>query len=397
MRTFTALAVICVSAFVATAQEEKTVAVTAYGKPAAEVIPGFCEQAGLELELRGVELEDFDVSCFMVANELSPRKGAELLAFSTGVPVRVDGSKLVLGSASGGVVKGYDVSVLAGAYVEYVNNYGAPKSEPEDGAEPAEDQTAAEHLADVVAYFLEHPYRAEISPSVVGDRVLLTLPTEDHARVRELLDLLMQEHGGESSALKSEREVRRKLGQAKFSGEFTGTPVSSVVLGICREAGLSVALGAELASTEADRHIDFVVKDEVSAAEALERFFRQLESDDVFIVLDSVAGAAAVEIRDFHVWSGYRVFDVSDLLRKLSASYQRQRTAAGKDGGFQGDLRQAGGNEVVVDAIYDQLIQQGVEAHIKAFGTRIVVGGGTEAVDAATIILEEMGWEPPKE
>ena len=97
------------------------------------------------------------------------------------------------------------------------------------------------------------------------------------------------------------------------------------------------------------------------------------------------------------MWTGYRVYDIGNLLKKLNASYQRQRTAPGKDGGFEGDLKQAGGNRVIEEAVFDQLEQQGLDARVEAFGSKLVVRASAGSVDAATTILKEMGWEAPKE
>lgn len=397
MRTLAAFTVIVMLVVCATAQEEKQVSLASYGRASIVVVGEFSEQAGLELVTRGVVWEDTEETCVLAVNEMSPAATAELLAFATGMPMRVDGQALIVGDVNGGVVKGYDVSVLAGAYVEYVNNYAAPKQPNPMEELELQDSTAAEHLAGTIGYILHHPYHAELMPSVVGDRILMTLPAEGHTRVREFLDLLMSEKGGESRALADERAVRETLAKTKFSGDLTATPVSSVVLGICRTAKLNVALGAGIAMVGADWHIDFVVKEEVTALEALSNLMGRLEKDDLFLSLSSCNGAATVEITDLNVWSGYRVYDIRDLLKKLNASYQRQRTAGGKDGGFDGDLKQAGGSEVVVGAIFDQLEIQNLDARVESFGSKVIVRGSAQSVDAATTILKEMGWEPPKE
>lgn len=394
MRTLAALGVIAMLAVSTTAQEEKKISLAAYSTPTAEVIADFCDQGGLHLN---AEFENGEANCVVVADDLSPGGMAELLSFATGQPMRVSGSSLIVGEVNGGVVKGYDVSVLAGAYVEYVNNYGAPKEDNPLDELDLEERTAAEYLAESIEYLLHHPYRPELLSSVVGDRILLTLPPEDHARVREFLDLLMKEGGGESGELLAERAMLAKLADTRFKGDFTGTPISSIVIDICRKAGLNVALGAGLASAGADWHIDFVVKQEVTALEAFERLTSQLAGQDYELSLACAIGAAVVEITDLQVWSGYRVYDIGNLLKKLNASYQRQRTAPDKDGGFEGDLKQAGGNRVIEGAVFDQLEQQGLDARVEAFGSRLVVRGSAGSVDAATTILKEMGWEAPKE
>jgi hypothetical protein len=92
-----------------------------------------------------------------------------------------------------------------------------------------------------------------------------------------------------------------------------------------------------------------------------------------------------------------KVVDASILLKKLDASYQRQRTAPGKAEGFNGDLRSDGGIDVVLDAIYEQLDAAGRYADVMSYGARILIRGGQDEIDATVKILEEMGWEQPEE
>jgi hypothetical protein len=213
--------------------------------------------------------------------------------------------------------------------------------------------------------------------------------------VREALDLLISEKGGESAALKAERAVVEKLKQAKFQGDLTGTPVFSVIAGICGTASVGVVLGRELGGLAGEWHIDFAQTEEVSAWDGLQRLFTLLETQEFPVEFTVVGGVAAIELQGGTIHAGYRVFELSELLKKLAASYQRQRTTPGKEDGFSGDIKAHGGVGTVLDALEEQLAAADTAdgVRITSYGTRLLVRGGAAEVDAATTILKEMGWE----
>jgi hypothetical protein len=399
MRTLAALVVLACTAFAVNSQDPAKVDFTAYGEPGFEAAQKAADGLGVDLKLRGVSEEDLDVPCWAMCKGAARSDVAELLSIAIGHPVSQGPKALTvympLTAPPEGRVKGYDVSVPSGRFVEYVNAYGSAKVARRPGEDEHEERTAAEYLASLIDDLLYDPRGCEVEASIVGDRLLYTLDDAGHARVREVLDLLMAEHGGESAALKADRALVEKLKQGKFKGDLSGTPVSSVIGAICGEAGVSVVLGCELGALAVDWHIDFVQAEEVSAWDALQKLFVLLNDQEFAIEVCGRAGAAAVELRGGGIQRGYRVYDVSELLKKLAASYQRQRTAPDKEEGFGGDVRAQGGSAVVVDALEEQLaaldLAEGL--FIEAYGARLVVRGGAGSIDAATGILKEMGWE----
>lgn len=403
MRNFIALAMVALLPLAVCAQDKapKTIHIGFYGESAYDCAEKLAEQLGAKLHLHDLDEETLDAPCWLVRDEVTPQAAASLFAIAAGYPVSLDASTSTLHVYQPGVsvgdarVKGYDVSVLSGRFVEYVNNYGAPAVAQRPNEAPEPERTAAQHLADALDEILYDPRGGDSEPSVVGDRLLFTASEQGHARVREALDILVAEHGGESEALRVERTVIERLKAAEFSAEIERTPVASVLTAICKAAALGIVLGPDLAEVAVEEHIDFPHKKGTSALAALKQLTAQMAAQDLPIDISVREGTLVADLAGRSSSRGYRVYDVTELLKKLDASYQRQRTAPGKDEGFDGDVRRAGGNRVVLDSLEELLdeVHQGEHATCICFGTRLVVRGGCDAVDAATNILKEMGWE----
>lgn len=405
MKTLAGLAVLAVLSLCVQAQDNpapQPVDLGVYGGSGHEAAASLAEGLGARLMLHDIEADSLPAETWAVRKQATPQQAAELLGHALGCQALFDARGKTLHlyqpgvSLRGSKVKGYDVSVLAGRFVEYVNKHGAPRKPAKPGDEAEPELTASEHLSILLEELLYDPRGANAEPSVVGDRLLYTTDDATHARVREALDLLMAEHGGESAALKAEREAVEKLKNTRFSAEMTGTPVSSILTEICATAGLGVVLGPGLADFACAEHIDFKPR-EGSAWEALHGLLVRLRANEISVDFKAAAGALVFELEDEHQGSGYRVYDIAELLKKLETSYQRQRTAPGKDEGFDGDLRGAGGNQVILDSLDEQLEAAHAPGRYscEAYGTRLVVRGGNAAVNAATQILKEMGWEEP--
>lgn len=399
MKTLAASVLLGLVAFAAAAQEPATVDFTSYGDTGASAAEQAADSLGAELVLRDLSDDDLALPACATCKSVPRGELPALLAVALGLPVALHGKVvtvyLPLTATPGGRVKGYDVSVPGGRFVEYVNTYGAPRSEPRAGKEEPPERTGAEHLATVLEDLLYDPRGQRFEASVVGDRLLYTLDDGGHAAVREALDLLIAEKGGESASLKAERALIEKLKGVQFTGDLTGTPVFSVISGICGTAGVGVVLGRDLGAIAGEWHIDFAQTSAVSAWEALERVFALLRTQEYPVEFTARGGVAALELEGSGIQRGYRVYELSELLKKLAASYQRQRTAPGKEDGFSGDIKAHGGVSAVSDALEEQLSASGVleGVQIEAYGTRLIVRGGALNVDAATDVLKEMGWE----
>lgn len=401
MRTLTALLILVGVVVFATAQDTpKTGKLSVYGQSSLTAVNALEESLELHAVYHEVESDELNSVCFVTAKAVSQDDATELVSFATGYQIVAEPERGVLhvgvlGEPAGrGKVKGYDVSVLGGRYVEYVNTWGAPRNETpaNEAAEP--ERTAAQHLAELIEEVLYDPWSEECRASVVGDRVLFTLQGGGHQRVRELLDLLLGETGGESQTLQRERGVIQKLKSTSIETAYEATPVSSVLADICLESGVGLALGPDIAAISVEYHVDLSLSG-VTAWKALQLVLDLLEQDQVDV--GSRAGAVAIEVDTHRIGCGYQVYNIEKLLKKLDASYQRQRTQSGKEEGYTGGLREEGGNRVVVDSLYDLLEAGKHYADCFVYGSRLVVKGNAEAVDAATEILVQMGWEKPKD
>lgn len=405
MKTLASLALLAALTLCVQAQDNpapQPVDLGVYGGSGHEAATSLAESLGARLMLHDIEADSLPAETWAVRKQATPQQAAELLGHALGCQALLDarGKTLHLyppgASLRGSKIKGYDVSVLAGRFVEYVNKYGAAREPVKPGEQAAPERTAAGHLAVLLDDVLYDPRGAQADASVVGDRLLYTTDDATHARVREALDLLMAENGGESSDLKAEREAVEKLKNTKFSAELTGTPVSSILTEICSTAGLGVVLGPDLAAFACAEHIDFKPR-EGTAWEALHGLLVRLREQEVAVEFQAAGGALVFELENEQQGRGYRVYDIAELLKKLDASYQRQRTTPGKDEGFDGDLRGAGGNKVILISLEQQLDAAHAPGNYSclAYGTRLIVRGGNAAVNAATQILKEMGWEEP--
>ena len=226
--------------------------------------------------------------------------------------------------------------------------------------------------------------------------MLFTLHAAGHRRVRELLDILLKEKGGESTALQRERSMMEKLKSTKLTTEYEATPISSVLAGICMQAGVGLVLGPNAAAECVDYRVKLSFED-TTCWDALQKTLDVLREEDMEIQTGARAGAFALGLDGELSGNGYRVFPIADLLKKLNASYERQRTKGDKEDGYSGGLREEGGNRVVVDALYDLLEATGRSADCFVYGDRLLVRGSADTIDAAMEILEQMGWEKPKD
>ncbi|MCA8918077.1 MAG: hypothetical protein KDB32_03285 [Planctomycetes bacterium] len=404
MKTFVCASVaLALAAVLCTAQEKPaTVDFRVYDGSAGEAVEALQQATGLKPTYNDVDADDMSFGTVLVATGLGRDDASRALAFATGCNVQLEPQSGILRiappgeRARGGNVKGYDVSVLAGRYVEYVNTWGAAKRRLEKDVKPEPERTAAEYLAGLIEDLLYDPWGEDLTASVVGDRILFTTHDSSHGRVRELLDLLMKDGGGESSDLQRERDVVQKLKDSPFSVAYDNTPIASVLAGICVDAEVGLVLGREMAFTCSDFHTSIAFSKK-TCWDALKTTLDILKEEDFEPLVGVRGGCVAIELDRDDISRGYRVYDIAELLKKLAAAYQRQGTAPGKEGGYDGDLKDAGGNFVVLDSLYDLLDAGGHEGQCFVYGARLVVRGNVEAIDAATEILEQMGWEKPKD
>lgn len=375
------------------AEAPGNVDVRSYGESGDVVLGRLSDDLGLKLHVtRAAQFAMLDPA-WVVCEDVPGETATALLEESLGVEMETRHGVLFVTDINetlrGAETRGYDVSVLAGHHVEYVNAYSPPAAGEEN------QRTAAEQLGLVLDDVIARPGRDGPYASVVGDRVLYTMDAPRHARVRETLDLLMRDGGGESVNLVSERALFETLSTATYEGRSAGTPVGSVLARICAAAEVPLVLDAEFIRAYGDWHVDFEVDSPVSCARALHMLLAQVEDERVY--LGSRGGALLVTLDPMQLHHSLKVVDVGVLLKKLEASYQRQRTTPGRTDGFEGDLSSNGGIGVVVNAIYEQLDAAGQVADVIPYGTRILIRGGHAQVDTTVRILKEMGWEPPEE
>ncbi len=355
-----------------------------YGVPARDALTEFAGKAKLELDLGEID-PDMDAPVWLSMKQVSPVRGAALLAFASGLVVQVSGKRLVVreqeDAARVRVTRGYDVSVLGGRFVEYAKRYGHPQA----GQAVTRIQTGPELVGDLVNQMLNQVWGVKSKCSVVGDRVLITEHEGVHAYVSELLNLLVRDGGAESADLASGRTHATRVEEYKESFSVSDRPVGSVVAALCRDASADFVVHHTLAQFFAEEHT--VLMGAGGHGRLLRALIRQGEYD--FQVAQRHGVLAFVD-KDAPQPGAYRVFDVDQLLKRLDQGYQRQATTPGG----HASLREAGGVDVVRRAVAKALRERELAGDVLAHATRIVVIGNATATDAAADVLKELGWEP---
>ena len=291
-------------------------------------------------------------------------------------------------------VKGYDVEALAGRFVAYIDNYGAEVKEDASRAKKqTEEQTATEHLLDLVDELLRRAAWGDENGAAVGNRLLFSLDDSGHAEVQELLNLLLNDGPVASRELQARMKTAERLQSASWSGAYEETPVGSIVAALCKRAGVDFVAGAELAYLLSEEHVDFQRKKPAKVAALLDLLGKQHE-----FVRRGVAGGSVLYLQqkdEVEARGSYRVFEVAELMKELEKAYKSQRTKAGKRNGFAGDLRRKGGIAVILDALEAQLEAIGQAPFVLNYGTRVIVSGSPATVAGAATALKEMGWKEP--
>lgn len=396
LATITLLALVFASA---TAQPQVKMPVVLHdleylGVPAELALPAFAKSAKLELDL-GREAPPMDMPIWLSARQVEKGRAAHLLSVASGLSVRIAGKRLVVREydqpGAHRVSKGYDVSVLCGRFVDYVNQYGEPERKLSPGQERRKT-TAADHLSGVLYQVLDDLTGSAEDSSVVGDRLIFSADAETQALVTETLKLLVQPGGGDSVYLHAAAQQATALREKQGKTEASERPLASVLAEMCKGAGVDFVINAAFAIDAHETHVDCSVEGAYLAQ--ISALLELFASD---ATLGYGHGVVHLGFPDVARRGGVRVHDVSDLLKKMDAAYQRQRTQPNREEGFDGGLRDEGGVYVVTDAVTAQLGQQGHEARVLAYGARIIIVGGPDACDAATAILKELGWEPHSE
>lgn len=400
MKSLTATAIVlllCVTAGIAQDKPaEKTFTLRSYGDKGQVALEEFAKQLACEVE-PPQEGEDaggnLDAPCWFVFKDLSADKAASVLSFAIGLNVTVDHARKKVTartwpSAANRSVKGYDVSVLATRYVEYINRYGAAKAAD---AKAAPDLTATEHLRDLLEELLVQDDWGDTGACCVGQRMLLNLNAAQHQKVRELLSLLMSDKGGESEALAAERTLRDALAQAAHEEDYSERPLGSV-MGSLFGKGSGFVVAHALAAVFSEQHVTRPKGAQESKADVLNELALRYEFS-----WGAAGGLVRLTSREYQGKSGYRVFELKELLERLAAAYAGQRTVPGKKGGFEGDIKTLGGMAVIRKALEALADSADRAFSMLSFGTRLVVSGSAENIDAAAAILKEMGFEEPRD
>lgn len=401
MRIVIAAALVVAALSVVQAQDkpQARVSLQSRGGAAAVTLDALAQSLGYKLHFDSeIDPEsDLDFHVWLRVKESTPERAARILSYACGMNISVDHRvrrvNVAYNTESGAtatVVKGYDVSVACSRFVAYQNQWGGPKPKADEKQPELRQRPAAERLSDLLGAMLDDPLRAGPTAVVAGDRLVVRDTPEMHTRVRQMLDLLVNEQGGTSTEAQAEAAIISALRKGKPPLELEETPRAGVLAQFCEAAGVDYFLNADVASWMEEDHLTLSLSGELSVLDGLELAFG--EDTGRWRMLDN---AVTVGVQAYAP-EGYRVFEVGELLKRMDAAFQRQRTKPDVEEAFTGDLRSEGGVYVVVNALEAILVRDSYDVRVDCWGSRVIVRGGSIDLDLAEATLKEMGWEAPK-
>lgn len=403
MRTLTAitclLAIMCVTVRADDAPAAPAlVDIECYGETAHIILQRLADSAGLKLRYTNEEM-DLNVPVWARAKGITPGEAAHLLEVATSLYINAEGGTLVVSSEDDVrpklVTRGYDVSIAAGRYVDYVNTYGAPVVPKNEGEAEGLSLTAAERLARLLTEVAHIAWGIQLEPTAVGDRILCTASAGTHALVQEFLQVMAAEHGGMRASMQRERAFLQQLQDNRAKLDYEDTPICSIIAHVCRIADVHFVVEYAAGMYLNQEHVDWSSSDDTSCLDVMRLVLDEHGGDTVRV--RSHGGAMLITDLDYCQLGGERVFEVSELLKKLDAAFQRQRTAPDKADGYTGDIAREGGTKLIVDVLDAELETAGSYARVFAYGSRVIVLGSAEESNDIEGMLKEMGWEPPKD
>jgi hypothetical protein len=361
------------------------------GDSSEDVIHEFAARRGLAGPGRESASTDPELPTYIFGEGLTQMQAVAMLSDASGLDLTVDTRNGILRAGYADqpgrhrVPKGYDVSILCSRIVAYVNRYARASDDDADT-----DLMGSEHLCEVIEGVIEHVTRRRVQPLAVGDKLMITVPGFMHEPVSELIELLKSDEGGESSDLRADRAIMRKLRTRAPGLRMDDSTVGAILIELCRGAGVSVVVSHDFAPEVQARRTNFYTLDGETSEAAMHRLLLENDVDEHSL---SVRNGALVIEPIGERTGGFRVFEAADLLGRVATAIERQRTQPNRAGGFQGSIRDRGGIEVIVNALNGELYELGTYAPIFYVGTKIIACGGAEVADAVEELLTAMGWE----
>ncbi|MCC6574552.1 MAG: hypothetical protein IT462_12275 [Planctomycetes bacterium] len=382
----------------AEAAQPATMNFHSYGGTAREAVEGYSEMLGYKLKLdNSFDTED---TCWIHMVAASPENVRCALEHSLASAIVVNDKKKTItcygiaASASHGSARIYDVSAHCGRYVDYVNKYGKAKlpAAPRAGEPPlipVIPVCAAEHLRDVMADVLWAG--AAGTATAIGDRLLVRAGDATDGRIREFLYQLVADAPGVPASVAAAIEAQGKLDKA-VEVKVEETPAASVLMEIARKCEQSVYLTPFAKSVCGSLHVTVTSETNESGRHLVDRLSPdvplQVRYRNGSIVIDDANDKSAPH-------DCYFVFELAGLLERLAKAYERQRTASGREGGYDGSLRDEGGMGVVSGALNSYFGDDAQRMKAGYFGSRLIVQGGPEIREEVVEILKGLGWEDP--
>lgn len=346
-------------------------------------LDSLAQQTGFAVDLGEAEDSiDLSETVYVLARKIDARHACLYLSSSSGLDISLDPAAKVIrvreyeeGPRGVGVAKLYDTAALCRAHTSYVNRYGR------EGDPLIEAPSPAKTLLELVHMMLDGAGVTTQPGSAVGNRLLLTREAADHARIAELLKLLGSE--GESASLKRDRENREHLASRPLNRQFTDEPVSVVLYALFEGCKAPVVIERSMLD-----YIDLLGEtSSINVTDNCLGGLAKLASEQGF-EFDEYHGAIRLHCHEYTTTDSYRVFDVSLLLERLEKQYDDMRAQPGVEDGYKGSLRSEGGSDVIVEAVYLQLVLQDLEPAIFNFANKLVVAGNTATVQRAAELLE---------
>lgn len=348
-------------------------------------LSSLAEQAGYTLDMADTaESVDMEEIVYVLARGTTLDHACKYLSASSGLYVRPDHAARRIrvreytdNTTEPAVTRLYDTTKLCRGYTAYLNRFGKVGDPLMPATTPTQTLLALAHD------LIDGSDLAGNPGSAVGSRILMTRTSDAHARIAEVFALL--DTPGESASLQRDRKHRKHLAELKTTRDFDAEPLSVALYVLFEKCPSPVVLDRSMLDA-----ID-LLGEATSIRLAPEGGHLQglldLAAEQGFEI-DDFAGAIRLHCNEFtFAESSYRVFDLSRHLDALEKEYLALRADPGAEDGFRGSLRTEGGTGVILNAVYLQLVNQGLEPLAYEFGTRLIVCGSAEVIDRAVDII----------
>ncbi|MDC1142608.1 hypothetical protein OAU50_05920 [Planctomycetota bacterium] len=346
----------------------------------------FAGQTGYALDTGDFSPEDdLGEPIWVCAKNVTPKKMAELLSASSGFVVKVWTGKHQISVAENAVIsgktqiktEGFDVSQQIENFKDYLKTYGE-LGDPDEYS-PAPGYELLELIEAVVTVSEDR------QGASVGNQLLFSEPPVLLSDIKDFLDALASDTGGESQQALEVRSALKGLREKKIKEPLEGASVKDALWTLLGDLSVPVTvtpyvleeleLSDELVSLEVDENPVLLLQ-KLSATYGFD-----VGSKNGALILDDVAENPRPI---------FRVFNADAQLKQAAEDYKKQKSEDVLEG-FHGDFRKMGGMAVLEEAVSMQLDNHECNGVVYSWGSRLIVVGTLHTLNVSVEVMKQLG------